>query len=229
MNQISSRAYFKAFCLALFLGVLGSIIHFGFSIQKGYKVYLVLEMTATEKGVSQVFFNTGNGYSESESVRSDFFNLERKQILKFEVPEQPVQSIRFDTSNGSAPVEIHALAFRAVNGALIQKVPLEAIQPVSPTTAAKSTAKGVEIFIPEGVDVLDPQTSLALDYPLSNTYGNSVFVLPSIFFGIAICVLFFFFWALIRFIYPGTMIQFIGAIPSIAKKNFYLINKPDSN
>ena len=91
--------------------------------------------------VPKIYYDTGEGYSEVETVIERYRAPGISQTLSFDLPSAPLASIRFDPADVSVSIKIEAL--RHGSGKQLQELPLRNLKPVRQIEEVKIDATGL--------------------------------------------------------------------------------------
>lgn len=114
---------------------------------------------------AQLFWDTGQGISESESCRKQYESHSGIQILRFPLPNHPLHALRFDPREGEGRLEIRGI--RVVDGGQRTRavLPLDSLQPRQEITLLQAGSDSLIIETsPGGIDPITEfkPTALAL-------------------------------------------------------------------
>ena len=126
-NQPSRLKLSIAFviCSLFIAGVVGYKDYISYKSQLNF----VVDIQASQPGVSQVFFDVGHGDNEQDSysIRIQGAN---PQLCIFPLPIQTIKSFRFDPINVAAVVKIKEARIENNQGNIIKKFPVQSFRPV---------------------------------------------------------------------------------------------------
>jgi hypothetical protein len=225
MKRELSRELLNTTLATLVLTVISLFLVLFLKSREPRDVFLHVKLSSTEAGVSQVFFDTGSGYSEAESVRVSFAGGSSLRTLRFALPDRSIKSIRFDPTSTAAGVDIVEASICARNGLVLQKLALEQFAAIAPTAEAVMDNDGLKVRVPEGSVVVDPQMAVKLDYPFELSYGLEVY------YGEAIAdvatygagILLVYLW--LRVLTGMHLFKMVLSLPGAIRSNFYLVNR----
>jgi hypothetical protein len=137
-----------------------------FLIQERPAAELAVEMQGSEASQAKVFFDTGSGYNERESV-SRFLPADSvTHRLFFPLPAKTVRSIRFDPSEVGGIVQIRSVTIQKPDSHTeVARFDLSKIAPLNEIESITQRAAALEV---KTVDhAVDPQLLLPLQAPLT--------------------------------------------------------------
>lgn len=97
---------YTIFCLAG--GILGYFI--GHMDSSNHQITMKIEVT--EPVETQLFYDTGSGFNEKESVKQMIYQTDEPVILDFSFPGQSIRALRFDPSRTPTQMKIHEITIR---------------------------------------------------------------------------------------------------------------------
>ena len=71
--------------------------------------FLSVSYKSNVDSIAQLFFNTGNGYSEKESIKNKVFINTQFQDLIFALPKEKIYGLRFDPMDSNGTIEIKSI------------------------------------------------------------------------------------------------------------------------
>ena len=103
LTMTPMKLFLLSICSVLISGVMGYKDYLEYA-EDYNKFYFVIEMESSKNGISQIFFNTGQGFREQDSRR---LKVTHRGFQKYSFPlPVPIESIRFDPINKSAILSI---------------------------------------------------------------------------------------------------------------------------
>lgn len=117
---------------------------------------LSLEFDLESKGpsASQLFWDTGTGFSETESLRQPYEPHEGLQILRFALPGKPVKALRFDPSETEGKLLIRGIRLVDKGQNTRAVLPLDAL--VADRQIATLKAEATELSVETTPGATDP-------------------------------------------------------------------------
>jgi hypothetical protein len=70
---------------------------------------LEIDLTSSAPSVAQLFWDSGIGFNEAESVRQNYEPHQGQQTLRFPLPAKPAQGLRFDPRDNAGSVVIRGI------------------------------------------------------------------------------------------------------------------------
>jgi hypothetical protein len=109
---------------------------------------LEIDLRINHPAYAQLFWDAGEGYSESNSVREDYEVHTYLQTLRFRLPQKPLQELRFDPLDGEAQIDIREI--RVVDKGNLTRVvvPLDSLrfhQDILSHTLRRDTMETLEV------------------------------------------------------------------------------------
>lgn len=77
-------------------------------------------LTSPAAGVTQLFYNTGRGFTEADSARAPL-EAGTPAVITFSLVAESIRDLRFDTINNDAPVTIEDALIRGPDGTVIKR------------------------------------------------------------------------------------------------------------
>ena len=117
---------------------------------------LEFDLETSSPSTAQLFWDTGRGMNETESLRQDYEPHRGLQTLRFPLPDKPLRALRFDPRDGEGRLEIRGI--RVVDGGqrTCAVLPLDALRPVH--DIAKLHAEADTLLIETSSASTDPIT-----------------------------------------------------------------------
>ena len=147
-----NKSIIKTISYGLILFLLVEVI---IKIVSGTNCYLELDMHTSNNGVIQIFFDSGNSYSETESVVMAT-NVQEKYI--FPLPKKNIQKIRIDPLNRDGSISITRLKIINKKGYVFEEIPLNKLRPIKDIEKFKIENNSANIQIVK--DSVDPVLEL---------------------------------------------------------------------
>ena len=143
-----------------------------FLIQERPAAELAVEMQGSETSQAKVFFDTGSGYNERESVSRLLPADSVAHRLFFPLPTKTVRSIRFDPSEVAGVVQIRSVTIQKPDSHdELAQFDLSKIAPLNEIESITQRAAALEV---KTVDhAVDPQLLLPLQAPLTIHHSAS--------------------------------------------------------
>ncbi len=111
------------FALALFSVLIAGLMGYK-NYSENKKYYFAIEMSASNSVIAQIFFDTGRGYNENESVILNVLpGVSHKYF--FRLPKVTVKSIRFDPANAASVINIQRAGIETASGKRLKSFPVE--------------------------------------------------------------------------------------------------------
>ncbi|WEK54163.1 MAG: hypothetical protein P0Y55_16635 [Candidatus Cohnella colombiensis] len=166
--------------------LLGSILVYSFIDYGRSTIDLYLKVTVPTDDIYQVFYDTGMGFNEADSVRLDVKRSEGYQNLKFAIPGN-IQKVRIDLGMAPGTLELKSITFKAnfhnitwdasriyaSNPALIQIEPMTLVNERLQITMTGNDPHLV-------LNQLDPKFGKLKDHSLLDALFYAAFVLSSV-------------------------------------------------
>lgn len=126
---------------------------------------LTVDLQTSETSRAKVFFDTGSGFTERDSVTRLALADSASHRISFPLPAEPVRSIRFDPLEVSGTVQIRAVAVRKPESATeLTRLDLSTVVPLNEIASLTPEGEALEIKTVEPAG--DPQLCLLLEKPL---------------------------------------------------------------
>jgi hypothetical protein len=132
---------------------------------KATMTYLKVNMQSSFSGVAQLFYDTGNGYSEALSVRVNIAGGSDFSDHLFRLPDKTIFQFRFDPLSSSGRFVIRQIEIVSGLGAPIQHLALHQVQPENQIREHKLLDQDLRIVTEEQAN--DPQLIVNLQRPLN--------------------------------------------------------------
>lgn len=165
MTVPSTRTWVTIASFLVFLGTVNTLV-----VQRHPAATLTIDMKSNVTSHAKVFFDTGEGFNESESDLRWVIAGRDSQRLSFPFPTKTVRSIRFDPIETSGIVEIHSAVIERPRGReVIQRFDLGRIVPLNQVAS---------IALPDGTarvttdeEANDSQLLLPVETPITAYYS----------------------------------------------------------
>jgi len=122
---------------------------------KSNKLYFVIEMESSASGTSQVFFDTGHGYNETDSIA---WHVQPGALQKYLFPLPaltPIKSIRFDPTNSTSVVSIKKARIENGLGDTLKNLPVQSFKSIQQISRMEISGDGLVMHTTENAN--DPQ------------------------------------------------------------------------
>ncbi len=86
------------------------------SLQRTLPHTLSVEFKCNKPGKAQVYYDTGAGFSERESICQEYKIKNSKMVLEFSLPPMDIKSIRFDPAMSSVNIQIFSIQMSPYSG-----------------------------------------------------------------------------------------------------------------
>ena len=151
--------------LGYVLGVLAFIPHLTKAVDKEHSYKLAILMTSEVPGTLQVFYDTGAGLREADSVAVPLETERREYELP--LPQGGYRLLRIDPGNQAGRYTIERAVIRRPDGSTYWPIPLAELRPVHQLSLIERTSERLVVESPPGSN--DPQLlyAPALPFPLS--------------------------------------------------------------
>ena len=120
---------------------------------------LELDLLSSKPSTAQLFWDTGAGVNEAESVRQDFEPHQGLQTLRFTLPAKTIKGLRFDPRDGEGRLEVRGIRVVDEGQRTRAVLPLNALQSVRQIAKLEAGAENLIIEIPAGGN--DPITEFS--------------------------------------------------------------------
>ena len=154
-------------CISVFLSIL---ISYYWRVQT-MPYFLSITARSSTDSFSQVYFDTGGGYSENKSTTVPLNTSITFEELIFPLPKKIIRNLRFDplATDGSLTIKYATLYGRnKANGEneILHQFDLSKFDSINEVTLSRSNSGNLIIEIPQGN--LDPMLNVSLDSPLNH-------------------------------------------------------------
>jgi ABC-type multidrug transport system fused ATPase/permease subunit len=138
---------------------------------------LIVEMRASENSHAKVFFDTGEGFTESDSVTRLIRADSVAHRLSFPLPAKPVHSIRFDPLEFSGVVQIRGLFIRkTASNVELARLDSARVEPLNEIASLTPGGDALEVKTAEPAG--DPQLLIPLEQPLRIEHSAADLISP---------------------------------------------------
>ena len=125
---------------------------------------LEFDLTSSAPSVAQLFWDTGRGFNEAESVRQNYEPHPGQQTLRFALPNQPVKSLRFDPRDNEGGVEIRGIRLIDAGQRTRAVLSLDSLQSVHDIAKLETQANSITIqTVPGSRDAITTFSAPALE------------------------------------------------------------------
>lgn len=125
---------------------------------------LELDLISSGPSLAQLFWDTGNGLNEAESIRQDYEPHQGLQSLRFTLPAKPVKSLRFDPRDNQGRLEIRGIRIIDTGQCTSAVLPLDSLHAVRDIAKLETGTDVLTIEVtPEGKDPITEFTPAAVD------------------------------------------------------------------
>ena len=149
-----------AFCIALIF-----VIFDAFQEWKAPQFSLNATIKSSIDSIAQIFYDIGNGLNEKDSRTCKIYKGKEFQVLKFLLPNKPIQYIRFDPLNTEGSIAVKEIKLVDESENVIKLIGLKKVKPLHQISDIR-IEKNLLIAKTEK-KANDPMLSLDLHYPLS--------------------------------------------------------------
>ncbi|MFZ4524735.1 MAG: hypothetical protein ACOYOE_04080 [Chlorobium sp.] len=147
--------------LTIFALTLFSVLIAGLMGYKNYseskKYYLAIEMSTSNSTAAQIFFDTGHGYNEHDSVTLNVQSGVPHKYL-FRLPKATVKSIRFDPARAASIINIKKAEIETASGKKLKNFPVESFIAKSQILKMEVISDALTIYTIENAN--DPITEI---------------------------------------------------------------------
>lgn len=98
------------------------------SLKQAQPHKLCIEFAASKPGKAQIYYDTGAGFSERESVCKTYSERHTKMILEFDLPPMDIYGLRFDPAMSAVDIKIYSIHLKLFSD-ISFPVPFENLQP----------------------------------------------------------------------------------------------------
>lgn len=93
------------------------------------RFHLEFDLSSTRPQVAQIYWDTGMGQREPDSVRAGYAQRTDPQTIRFALPELPLRGLRFDPQDAESLVRITRIRVTNPSYQTIGEIPLDSLQP----------------------------------------------------------------------------------------------------
>lgn len=163
--------------------------------EDGHALYLQIVMRSSAGGFAAVYYDLGEGLSESDSVKEPIGESDDSRQYRFRLPNKKIYSLRFDPLRSGGHVEIQSIFLVDGLGNLRQEIPLALVKPIHQIAKFLGGEEGLSIDMADDAD--DPQLSIRFQKPIALSGCLPAFYcrLALEFAWVALAVILLFFWA----------------------------------
>jgi hypothetical protein len=151
------------FC-ALVLAVIISAIYARLLYRDARSFSMQISMSSSVSDMAQLFYDTGEGFSERESVTSNVVGDFQFHTHDFALPCKTIKNLRFDPLTTSGIVSINSIAVVNGFGKSLASIDLHALRPANQIRAFDLKDNTLNVSVEEGAN--DPQLLILLSSPL---------------------------------------------------------------
>lgn len=127
--------------------------------------YIKISMKSTVDGTSQLYYDTGYGLNEGESVRVSVTEDRNYRDYRFPLPGKIIYGLRFDPLMTDGSVGIRQVQWVDGLGAALQTIHLNQLEPLHQIESFDFRNQEIEIVINQKAN--DPQIGIRFDRPLA--------------------------------------------------------------
>jgi hypothetical protein len=131
---------------------------------KATTIYLKITMQSSSYGTAQLFFDTGNGYSETSSAHNNITGRKDFSDYLFRLPNNDISQFRFDPLSSAGRFILHKIEVINGLGVLIHSLTLSQVQPESQIREYKFLDQDLHLVTDDQAD--DPQLIVNLQRSL---------------------------------------------------------------
>lgn len=119
-------------------------------------VALEFDAVTSSPTTAQMYWDTGDGFSEEESSKYFYENRSGLQVLRFPLPTVPLRQLRFDPLVNEGRVEIRSIRLVDADGRTVTKLQIDCLRPEN--EIAELESKNGSIVIQTAPNSHDPIT-----------------------------------------------------------------------
>ena len=131
----------------------------------GRALYLQVVLRSSLAGFTDVYYDLGEGLSESDSVKEPIGKSDDFRQYRFRLPNKKIYSLRFDPLRSGGHVEIQSILLADGLGNQRQEVPLTHVKPIHQIDKFLRVEEGLLVDIADGAD--DPQLMISFQKPIA--------------------------------------------------------------
>jgi len=125
---------------------------------------LEFDLTSSAPSVAQLFWDTGPGFNETESVRQNHEPHQGLQTLRFPLPGKPVLGLRFDPRDNAGGVEIQGIRLVDAGQRTMAVLPMDALQAVRDIAKLEARPDGLSLqTVPDSKDAVTQFSAQAVE------------------------------------------------------------------
>ncbi len=135
------------------------------SYEDANSMYLSLSLKSSQKGVAELFYDTGRGFNSSQAVPASM--REDGQIFDylFKIPNKPILNLRWDPPfSRDNVIPVYKMEILDGSRKPVKRLNLHQIEPLQQIAAVAISDEKADIRIQEGAS--DPQVRIRLESPL---------------------------------------------------------------
>ena len=132
-------------------------------------LHLEFDLVTSSPSTAQLFWDTGHGYSETDSIRQAYELHQGLQVLRFALADRPLRALRFDPRDGEGRLNIQGIRVVDAGQSTRAVLPLDSLQPAHDIAEIK-TADG-QLIVRTSPGASDPQFEFA---PAAVTQINTI-------------------------------------------------------
>ncbi|MFH1227532.1 MAG: hypothetical protein V1701_06470 [Planctomycetota bacterium] len=172
-NKLLSQVLFPALILAVIIS-----IPFIAELQSSPFV-LEVTMESSTKGTAQVFYDRGNGLSESESTSVQITVIDSPVTYRFLLPTGDYRGFRFDPNNRESIITFFGVKILDRHGKVIKEIPVSQFKPANQISSWK--ADDTRVQLTTSPDANDPHLFLELAVALKDSWVRTILDIGLIF------------------------------------------------
>ncbi len=124
---------------------------------------LEFDLVTDSPAMAQLFFDTGQGYSEPESIRKFYEPHQGQQTLRYPLPENPLKALRFDPRVNEGHLEIRGIRVIDAGQNTRAVLPLDSVKAEAQITEIKIDNERLKLrTAPGGTDPITHFTDAAV-------------------------------------------------------------------
>ena len=165
MNNKPGRSkFFGVFFCALVLAVLISAVHFRYLYRDARSFSLQVSMSSSVHGCTQFYYDTGEGLTERESVKTDVSGGGEFHTYNLPLPLVTIEGLRFDPLQTGGVVSIRGISIVNGFGKSVSSIDLDTLRPGKQIKTFDFKDNVLNVTIEEGA--VDPQIVIPIGSPL---------------------------------------------------------------
>jgi hypothetical protein len=150
-------------CLAVFFALVGNrglirnSLHYARYIPPPAAPGLRLEfdLLTSSPSTAQLFWDTGHGYNEAESIRQKYEPHQGLQVLRFPLPDRTLRALRFDPRDGEGRLDIRGIRVVDAGQRTHTVIPFDSLLAAHDIVEIKTTDEQLTVHTSPGFS--DPQ------------------------------------------------------------------------